>query len=381
MRQVHIKDVPVFNPVYNFVPQPMWIYHSTEEFEANMATIEEEGEVHRVTSFGNLCDTIVLLGKNPLYNAFERQINMTKLNVWVKTEDKFIPDHADMQGNVYYKEGEDGQPIPTDACWIKLYFIQPMFNQYILYCSNGMTKVSVVKWDITGAVRPNYAQEKDSRIGMTAEQKYNKEMEKLQRRRAVDVKMYKFASHLFDPRTPYFLNVKKLAKQIFPFIKMSDIPKIFESEVFRRAMMEVYKTLNPDIRRAVVSKIPPEKVADMLLEMVEGTVKNPTTSTGDKIDVMKFLLSTGYEETTTVNDMTRVQLPTSNGTPQIADNKSMELPVNASILNAAGIKTEPKVTLDVEEFDTDSSDMSEDVLKEIMEDLDYPDGFIQKEDN
>ena len=206
-------------------------------------------------------------------------------------------------------------------------------------------------------------------------------MEKLQGRRAEDVKMYKFASHLFDPRTPYFLNVKKLAKQIFPFIKMSDIPKIFESEVFRRAMMEVYKTLNPDIRRAVVSKIPPEKVADMLLEMVEGTVKNPTTSTGDKIDVMKFLLSTGYEETTTVNDMTRVQLPTSNGTPQIADNKSMELPVNASILNAAGIKTEPKVTLDVEEFDTDSSDMSEDVLNEIMEDLDYPDGFIQKEDN
>src|SRR5690606_30989565 len=144
-------------------------------------------------------------GIDLMYRPDVRYISLKDKNIWVKTVDEFIPDYADFDGTIYYIQ-KDNQFIPTNGCYVKLYFITCMPSRHVLYTSSGIHTVGITKWDVTAGVRKTFLQEKDTRKGKSREEAYQDYLGKILRRKAVTVQFTKAAGLIFNPMSDCFLD-------------------------------------------------------------------------------------------------------------------------------------------------------------------------------
>lgn len=244
--------------VYANVPQPMAVYHSTEEFEANVQNAV------RITTFGQFHDYALNNGISLIYNSVTRYVDVQRHNIWIKTVDRFRTDTADNYGNISYQKDANGQPIPTDGCWIQLFFITPTPARIILYTSSGVNTTGLTKWQPTAAIRPTFIQEAvpdKTKNSVT----YDAKLQSLLTRRKPNVAFTRLAMALFASDSESFLDIEKSTKLVFGHnVRSTDREKLLTSPAFKEALMTTIKTLFPSLAPAIRKQHDPDKLAGML---------------------------------------------------------------------------------------------------------------------
>jgi hypothetical protein len=343
--------------IYNAVPQPMVVYHSTEEFEANVQNAT------RVETFGQLVDFTYKNNISLVYTTDNRYVDVRKYNVWIKSVDRFIPDYANNFGDIYYAKDENEQPIPTDGCWVELFFITPTPAKLVLFTSAGLNTAGITKWTVTGAIRPTFIQEAiaDNR---KASDTYQTRLAKILNKRKPDVKFTRLAFTLLSSDSEYFLDVEKAVKATFHNIHAVDREKIIGSQAFREAIMNVIKTLFPTLAPAIRKEHDPDTLSKMLKVM--WGIAEGSKDIEKMLKVFDKITQVGYEESTTIID-NRMPLPI-----HLTDGKQTATEIDFPdpfALSQATATNEPSDLKDDEEE-----------IEALKEDLDYPQSFIMEDE-
>lgn len=338
MKIVNVNDVRTPAMCYLHVPQPMTIYHSNEEFISN---VEEYEIIH---SIGTYLDFITKYQINLTYNSNNKYIDVIDKNVWIRTIDGFIPDTASFAGEITYKLDNDGNKIPTDGCYIQLYYITPTPTRNILFTSSGVHTVGMTKWQPTAAQRYNYSQESDPRTGLDKSGIYNNRVEKLLRTRKESVQMTRAVGAMLNPASKYFADFSGAARAAYPWLKIADNKKLLETESFKRTLMSVLKTFYPELAPAIRNAHSPEEMATKLQKAFEIAEKKEDVSA--MLKVFGAILTTGYEESTVVNDTTGQILPAFQ--PKQLANGESEMPsdkfLNEPELTMSGMIPETEIS-------------------------------------
>ena len=303
MRVVHINDVRTPAMCYVHVEQPMYIYHSYEEFLTNVFAPRE--------IISNLGDYLQFVQDNAIdlnYNSNNKYVDVTQYNVWIQTIDKFIPETVDFGGEITYKLDNEGNKIPTDGCFIRIYYITPTPTRNVLFTSAGVNTIGLTKWQPTAAQRYNYSQESDPRASKDKKEVYNARVEKLSRVKKETVPMVKLVSAMLNPASVLYLDFNGAASRTFPWLRANDRKKILESQSFRSVLMSVLKTYFPELAPAIREKHNPEEMAAKLQKAFDIAAEKKDVK--GMLDVISGILSAGYEENVVVNDLTgQPQLP------------------------------------------------------------------------
>lgn len=304
MRLVDVKDIKSVCNVYTLIPQPMPVYYSYEELIAN----EENPDI--IDSFDKL---LAYFRKHDIdLNYFglptdARYKSLLHLPLWIKTVDKFIPDYADLAGDIYYITNDDGF-ISTDGCYTRCFYLTPTPSKFILYCSNGINSVAITKWHPTAAVRSQFLYEKDPRKAIGTEATYQQSLNRMLNKTKPTVDIYKFLFAFLNKDAPSFLDLDKASAVTFNYkIRKADRYKILQSPMFARAMMQVLKILMPELTTEAKKQFPPDKLIGMLAEAA-GIAKD-TKNVKDILTVFEKVSEIGYEERTQINDTRLPEVP------------------------------------------------------------------------
>jgi len=297
MRVINISEKDSSAMCYSQIPQPMYVYHSQEEFLANVRATRQ-----LVTGPADYYDFITRNNLDLTYNSNNKYVNVVDLDIWIKTIDKFVPSHADFSGLVHHVGEEENNLIPTDGVYIQLFFITPTPTRHVLFTSSGVHSVGMTKWQPTGAIRYNYSQESDPRRGMDKSEIYKERLEKILRKRAQSVQSVKIVMALFNPISKYFCDFDGIMKRVVPWIKADDRQKYLQTESFRSTIMAVFKILYPELAPAVREKHSPEVMAAKLEDMFEIAKKSGNIK--DMVLVYEKIVALGYEENALINDTT-----------------------------------------------------------------------------
>ena len=297
MKIIDIKDVGTAAMCYAHVPQPMAVYHSREEFLANESTSR-----WIIGSLGEYLDFVKANNISLQYNANNKYIDVKDMNVWVRTVDKFIPDTTEFSGVINYKLDEGGNKIPTDGCFIRLYYITPTPTRNVFYTSSGVHTVGMTKWEPTAAIRYNYSQESDPRRGQDKQKQYDDRLVKTIRKRTPTVQMTRVISAMLNPASIHFLDFNGATKAVYPWLKAPDRSKLLETESFKRTLMSVLKTFFPDLAPAIRKVHDPDAMAEKLQTAFK--IAEEKKDTKAMLDVFGAILTTGYQEDMVVNDVT-----------------------------------------------------------------------------
>lgn len=281
---------------YTHVEQPMMVYHSVEEFNNN---VKNAIIIH---SLGTYLDFVKAHNIDLQYNSNNKYVDVRNKNVWIRTIDEYIPDVAEFSGEILYRLDNEGNKIPTDGCFIQLYFITPTPTRNIFYTSSGVHTVGMTKWQPTAAIRYCYSQESDPRRGQNRESIYNDRLQKVLRKRQPDVSMTKVVAAMMNPSSIYFLDFNGAVKAVMPWLKAADRGKLLQTESFKRTLMSIIKTFFPELAPAIRNKHTPEEMANKLQEAFD--VAKEKKDSKAMVEVFNAILTTGYEENVIVNDNT-----------------------------------------------------------------------------
>lgn len=354
MKLVDIKFIPTVAQPYFSIPQPMTVYHSTEELDTALAGTPHE----KIESFGQFFDVMSKYKVELVYNSNNKYVNVCPLNVWIKTVDRFVPDYADKYGKIYYKTTDKGEFIPTDGAWIQVFYITPTPSRFVLFTSAGINTIGLTKWQPTGAVRVTTFLQESVPDHRTKSGAYAEKLERILRRKKPDVKIIKLAMALLSSDSESFLDIDKAAKTVYGnSIKKDDRLKLFESQAFREAFMAVIKTLFPTLAPAIREAHSPEELAKMLSTM--WNVAESTKDIDKMLKVFDKIKETGYEEATSIeSNIPQLPMLGQAGNQQTAEMVSLPDPSKYT-----GLADEV-------------SDMVNKALEETRDDLDYPESFV-----
>jgi hypothetical protein len=288
-------------------------------------------------------------------------------NVWVKTNDKFVPDYADNNIEVTYQTDSQGNPIPTDGCYVKLIGLLSLTLKIVLYLSTGLAEVNVKQWNVTGAVRTQFKAPKT--VPTRGAGSYQAALKRILGRRYPDANMYKFLFAFLHPSSPGFMDMRRSRKLGFNNkIRVEDIDKIFLTPSFRIAMTQVIKMLMPELKQEVKKQFTPEQLVGILVQAAE-KAGGDKGSVKELMEVFDKIKSIGYEEDVTIED-TRVMLP------------------DANLLSNSSFGKPPEVKpLQVQEYDateeilnTPTPNFTSEELEELRDDLGGVEGFTMDDE-
>jgi len=306
MKTVDVREYKSVNMIYSAVPQPMYVYDSTEEFEEN---VERPALLAR--TMAEYFEFLVANKIDTTYKPNDKYVDFRPYNFWIKTIDTDLALTMTRGGEISYATDESGKRIPTNGIYVKVFFLTPTPVRHVLYTSAGLRSVGMTKWDITGAVSDQFQQEKDVRHSMSTLDKYNEKLEKLKNKRKPDVNHMRVAMSLFNPKSSMFLDINKAVKTVYgSTIRVNDRAVVLQSEAFRKALMSTFKTLFPELAPIIRKNIDPEKMASMLTEIYD--IAKNKEDVDKMLKVFDKVKEVGYEESTTVNMANIPMLPPTN---------------------------------------------------------------------
>lgn len=294
---------------YIDIPQPMHIYHSEEELEQG-----ESGEgqppiikIYSIDKYLHLLMELDIL-KAKAYQSF------LALNVWIKTKDEFLPSHTDPGGVTYYKTDLNGNKIPIHSGWVRLYRTYQNDYKHMLYTSSGIWSANLTKWDVGCGVKQQFSAV--TRTNLPKEQKYQHRLNKILNRKVPTQKEISAVHALLNPLAETFFNTDKtLAKVYGSSIRKADRDKLITSELFRKAIMKEISILFPDLTLAIQEKIPADKMADFLEQIVVKSIKEESSE--EAMSRMKEVIDMAYTKKSFESGM-------GNPVPLIAETTSQQ---------------------------------------------------------
>jgi len=345
---------------YMAIPQPMFVYHTVDEFNENV-----ENPIV-ISSLGVYVDFLRERNIEVNYTPQEAHRSFCDEQVWIKTVDKYIPDYADAYNNIFYLTDTNGDTIATDGCFVRLYFMIPTNTTHVLFTSAGINTVSMGKWAVTAAVRTQFIQESKRRFGSSKED-YDKALARMLYRKRANTAFTKIAIAVMSPTSPAFCDFDKAVLMICKGkIKSADRRKLVHSHAFKESMMQILKIIYPELGLAIREKHTGEAMAGYL---VDAFAEAKASKSVDKmLTVFDKIKEVAYESADIVSDNTGVpMLNKSNATPPKL--------ISGEKLKKVEVEDDDDY-VDKILLDAGADDLTDEELKLRKEELSYPDSFI-----
>lgn len=276
---------------YIDVPQPMYVYHSEKELDENASG----GGRPPLLKIRSVEQYMFMLRDLGLLEEGSGYVSVLGHNIWIKTFDEFLPETVDFQGNTTYKKDENGNQIPIESGWVRLYKIFVSVQRHMLYTSSGIWLATLTYWHVGCGIKPQFVA--ISRQGGTKEERYQSTLKKILGRKTVGVKEAQAVSAMLNPMSSLFLDIDKAIGKVFGAqIKKADRHKLITSQAFRSALMKEISVLFPDLTKAIRDEIPPEDMAKFFKEIVKKSIKDEGSS--EAMERMKDVVEMAYSTKT-----------------------------------------------------------------------------------
>lgn len=327
MREINIKEKSGVSSRYVDVPQPMKIYHSTEELK-----VYEKGAllVKDLNDFNKLVLAYKMTEVGKYYD-------LTKLRVFIATDETIVPEKQLKDGAIICKL-KDGKAIKTDNCYIGLYILYSFGNKYICFTSSGIFAVSLRNWSFTAAIKHNYSNANFAPTKTTYQTRLNHILEK----KRTTVADMRFMNLFLNPISDFFLDLDVSLKQAYPGINSKDRLKIIKTQRLRKLFVKELGNLMPELKDEIKRGIPPTQIRDWLMKVANDTVGSSEATVDEKLKSVQAVLNIGYDEEINIplaGDPAAglpgfKQQPIQIGAPQAsAEGESISLPTGEVDLN------------------------------------------------
>lgn len=268
------------------VPQPMYVYHSEEELELNEKS-ESKPPLMKISGI----DDYQFLLKDLGYTEEKGYKEFMHLNVWIRTIDEYMPDYTDEAGKVFYKKDSDGNAIPLESGWVRLYKSYKFAYKHLLYTSSGIWNVSINEWKISAGIKTQFASV--TRASYNRPAQYQKAFEKILNKNRAGSQEIRAVHALLNPLSDTFFNVDRTLRKVYKNrVRKADRQKLITSEMFRNAIMKEISLLFPELTQAIQKEIPADDMAKFLRDVVQKAIKDETSS--DAMDRMKEVIDMAY---------------------------------------------------------------------------------------
>ena len=269
MKEVDLrKMLGKVSPKYAGISQPMMVYHSIKEFKEHVIPTSPI-LIRDIGNFQEYLKRYDLLGKNTY-------ANVSSSNVWIATGEKFIPDFWTPKGVIMWKM-KNNQLIPTDNCFIQLFYLYSGSSNYMIYTSSGVYNISINKWFLSAAVKDQFLREHGFNSYNLGGQLYQENIKKFFDKKMTSVRDVRAFHCLFNPFSDTFMQPDKTIKRVFGGMKF------YETNRFRRIFIKEMRTLMPDLRNAFQTHIKDKDMVDMALKLFNNAADKGTTEDGIKI--------------------------------------------------------------------------------------------------
>lgn len=297
---------------YIDVPQPMYVYHSEKELDENE---QKDGQMPliKIRSLEQYMYTMEKLGINESkYHSFLAH------NIWIKTKDQFLPTYTNEAGETFYKLDENGNQIPIESGWVRLYKMLYATQKHMIYTSSGIWAVMLTKWDIGAGIKNQFSAV--TRASGTREKRYTDAFNKILAKKNPGVSEMQAVSVLLNPMSPLFLDIDRVLNRIYRSkVKKVDRERLITSQAFRKAIMKEIAVLFPDLTKAIRDQIPPEKMAEFFQQIVSKSIKDESSS--EAMDRMKDIVEMAYSTKTFEGYPTNVPLLSDPSKPALQEHK------------------------------------------------------------
>lgn len=269
MKEIDLRNMTGrVSPKYIDVPQPMLVLHSTQELinlPGNKIVIDGVGDFYQFMKTHNLLE-------------MSTYANIIDLNVWLATGEKFVPDYFTEYDVIMWKL-EGNQAIPTDNCYIRLYFVLSVKRMYLLFTSSGLFSVSLTKYELSAAVKSQYirvATRNTTTLGNR--EHYQENLKRLLDKKTSTVRNTRLFYILFSRESPYFLNVDEAIKVVYGgAIKAKDRKRLIESFNFQRTFLKELEYFMPELKLAFQKNITDDQMVNMALTIFDKSTEKGTT--------------------------------------------------------------------------------------------------------
>lgn len=273
----------------------MYIYHSTDEFRKS--PFYESAIIIK-----NPKDFIQFLQDNKMMST-EKSFHLAEMNVWIKTEDKYVPKDWTTKGDINLQLFK-GKVQKTDACYIQLISIFCGTATIRCYTSSGVYNASLTRWNFSGAVKPQYKYENSTNPNYTKEGGYNSYSAKLRRvlNKPVNASEFVRITHMIiNPASECFLNPDLAVERVLKSkkIKKEDMPKVFEQINFKRTFIKEILMLDQNFRKTMQGKFGAEEIESMYIEMwntVKSMAKEGKATAKDMREVVDDILKVTHKD-------------------------------------------------------------------------------------
>lgn len=306
---------------YMGTKQPMYIYDSTEEFKQS----NDYKDSLIVLDMASFYDFLIRYG----YERLDKYILLDSLNVWIKTNEKYIPETRTDDGIITYKLDDYGRLIPTDSTYIKLIGLYASRATYLCYCSSGVFSISLsAKWEFTGARSSQYTNVASAFANK--ESSYDRKIRKCIHGKPSSME-YRILHLMMNPMSDCFMSPEKAFKKVaLTSLKAPDRDLYLSSTKFRNLLLKEICIMFPALKEAVQAKISPDKMADMLKNMFEFSLDNQKGgNTENQLKVFDKILEVGYKEDVKITS--QVPLIGNDEHKQIAEAKATIVPFEDNV--------------------------------------------------
>jgi len=276
------------NPKYLNVPQPMYIFHSKEE----LITYIRKNELKTFHIIKNVADFVAFTKKYNL-QGHNKYSQLSEINVFVATDEKFVPDTLTSKGAergiIKWKLDEEGRAIPTDGCFIQLHLLFSARNHYLCFFSNGVELLSLSKWNITAALKDQFQRPSGAYESPEDRSTYDSRLKETLQRRKVTVRDVRLFHILFNPLSDVYLNVDEAVLKVYGrTIRKADREKVVQTERFRKLFRKEIGILMGDLKQAFKTEISDKKMVEMAQQIFTKSIE--TGSTDDSLKVYDAIL-------------------------------------------------------------------------------------------
>jgi hypothetical protein len=273
---------------YLGILQPMYVYHTTDELNENekdFVLITNQSEYYEYLKKYDM------LGRREYLEMPDK--------VFIKTIDRHIPTYTDDAEITYYEQDENGQPIPTDGVYVRIYKVHTGYQKHFVYTSSGIWSLGLNSWRISGGVKKQFSSVTRGQGGnMNTGDRgvdYKRRLKGIMEAKKTNVRMVRLVHVLTDVESQYFWNPEKAVAKIFSnTVRKEDRLKIIQSNAFRKVLMDELKIKNPKLVDAIRKEIDPGRVAKFISQAL---VKSEEADTAKgMLENIEKVIALGYDE-------------------------------------------------------------------------------------
>lgn len=231
-----------------------------------------------------------LITKNDLLvyglDKANNNLSFIKKNIWVKTDDKFVPDYR-VGRQIVFKTDENGNKIPIDGCYMQIFLIKTNKRIIQLRCCNGFQYIYYPNGYLTAAILPT-KYEKEYLVK-------NNDVPLKYRSSKTFINEVRWIWAVFNSDSEYYMQPYKAIKKYLYFNK-AIAEKYLALNTTKMKIIKELKNMNGLISNALKTKFTPEFLVAQLEEAFK--IATEEKNTKEIREMIKMVVDMAYKDDT-----------------------------------------------------------------------------------